>query len=61
MCQNNQEEEYAIITYLDIYDSETEEVIDEVPIYDDGSEYSEWFKKEVLHISNNDGQNEEKR
>lgn len=45
-------DKYDIIDYQLIVDSETDEVIDEVPIFDDGSEFSEWWKKEILHMDN---------
>ena len=66
MCEEYENEwdkydKYDILTYEVIYDNETGDVIDEVPIFDDGSDYSEWFKKEVLHISKDDSKNEEER
>ena len=54
-------DKYDILGYDFIYDNETEEVIDEVPIYDDGSNYSEWYKKEVLHFGKETSETEEKR
>lgn len=66
MCDKYEDEwdkydKYDILDYMLIYDNETEEVIDELPIYDDGSDYSEWFKREVLHISKDDTKSEEER
>lgn len=34
-------DKYDILDYMLIYDNETGEVIDELPIFDDGSDYSE--------------------